>query len=73
MDSHGKPLSDEMLLALAVWLCSLPLVALLIGPWLGWPAALTAAAVLLVVALLACWGACGWKTVVRRPGGNDKR
>jgi uncharacterized membrane protein YqjE len=58
--------SDEMLLALAVWLCGLPLLTLIVLPWLGWPAALTAAAVLLLAALAACWGACGWKVVASR-------
>lgn len=63
---RGGSLSDEMLLALAVWLCSLPLVALLVLPWLGWQAALTVALALLTAALLACWGACGWKLASRQ-------
>jgi hypothetical protein len=73
MSSRRKPFSDEMLLALAVWLCGLPLVAIVIGPWLGWQGALTAAVGLLVVALLACWGACGWKRVRPKLEGTTNR
>ena len=72
MESRRGQLSDEMLLALAVWFCSLPLVAWLAGAWLGWQAALTSGVVLLIALLLACWGACGW-TIARRTQGNKHR
>jgi MFS family permease len=62
--------SDEMLLAFGVWACSLPLVAGLIGPWLGWRVALAVAGLLLIVALLACWGACGWQVAQRARSRN---
>jgi hypothetical protein len=71
MDDRRGRLSDEMLLALAVWLCSLPLVAALVIPWLGWPAALIIVLMLLLVTLVACWGACGWRAPVRPPRGQS--
>ena len=53
--------SDEMALALAVWLCSLPLVALVVIPLLGLKAAGIVALALFFVAMALCWGICGWK------------
>ena len=55
--------SDEMALALVVWLCSLPLVALIIIPLLGLNAAGLVAIALLFLAMAMCWGACGWKVL----------
>jgi hypothetical protein len=66
MPHHRGPYSDEMLLALALWLCSLPLVAIFVLPWLGLKAAAGLAAALFVVALLACWGACDRNLMGRR-------
>ncbi len=59
MTDRRWPYSDEMLLALALWLCSLPLVALFVIPFFGLKTAAGVAVALLLVALLACWGACG--------------
>ena len=53
--------SDEMLLAFAVWLCNLPLVALVVIPTFGWWAAGVTALALFFVFLVICWGVCGWK------------
>lgn len=53
--------SDSMILALAIWLCSLPLVLLIVVPLLGLTAAGIAALVLLLAALALCWGVCSWK------------
>ena len=53
--------SDSMTLALAIWLCSLPLVLLIVVPLLGWTAAGLAALVFLLVAMVLCWGVCSWK------------
>ena len=47
-----------MPLALAVWICTLPFVFLLVGPWLGIRAAITTALVLLIVMLAVCWVLC---------------
>lgn len=53
--------SEEMGLALLVWLCSLPLVALIVVPFFGLKTAGVAALVLFFIAMAMCWGACGWK------------
>lgn len=53
--------SDEMALAFVVWLCSLPLVALIVIPLFGLKTAGVVALVVFFVALAICWGACGWK------------
>lgn len=51
--------ADTMLLALALWLCALPLVAILVIPWFGLKAAALVALLLLFVTLILCWGVCG--------------
>ncbi len=53
--------SDTMLLAIGFWLCTLPLLALLILPTFGFEVAVGAALVLFLVALLICWAICGWR------------
>ena len=53
--------SDEMLLALAVWLCSLPLVALVVIPLFDLKVAGVTALALFLVVMAICWGVCGWK------------
>ena len=52
---------DEMALALVVWLCSLPLVALVVIPLFGLKVAGVVALALFFVAMAICWGICGWK------------
>lgn len=47
-----------MELTLGIWLCALPFVLLLLGPWLGFKVALAAAAVLAVVLMTVCWMLC---------------
>ncbi|MFQ5614098.1 MAG: hypothetical protein ACE5H9_18410 [Anaerolineae bacterium] len=47
-----------VILAVFVWLCTLPLVALLVVPFFGWGVGLTVAAVLLVIILSLCWLLC---------------
>lgn len=58
-----KPTFDfgDMALALVLWLCSLPLVALLIVPFWGWKIGAVAAVILFFFAMAICWGVCGWK------------
>ncbi len=53
--------SGDMALALVLWLCSLPLVALLVVPFLGFKVGAVAAVVLFFVSMAICWGICGWK------------
>lgn len=52
---------DDMALAVGIWLCTLPLVGLLVVPFFGLKAGLAAAAALFVAAIVICWGICGWK------------
>ena len=52
---------DEMALALVLWLCTLPLVGLLVIPLFGLKVAGIVALALLVAAVVICWGICSWK------------
>ena len=54
-----------MLLAFAVWLCTLPLVALILQPRLGWTGAGVVALALLVILLLVCRRLCSSEPVLR--------
>lgn len=51
--------SDTMALMIVLWICSLPLIALVILPLFGRTAAFTVALLLLPILLLFCWGICG--------------
>ncbi len=71
---------DTMGLLLAVWLCTLPFIALVIAPLFGVPAATIIAVMLLIVMLVVCWGRCipmavreyrEWKS--RRSSSNSSR
>ncbi len=53
--------SGDMALALVLWLCSLPLVALLVVPFFGLKVGAILAVVLFFVSMAICWGICGWK------------
>lgn len=52
---------DDMALAVAIWMCALPLVGLLVLPLFGLQIGLFVAAGLLVAALVICWDICSWK------------
>ena len=52
---------DDMALAVTIWMCTLPLVGLLVVPFFGLKAGLVAAAALFIAAMIICWGICGWK------------
>jgi hypothetical protein len=52
---------DDMALALVLWLCTLPLVGLLVIPFFGLKVGLVVAAVSFLITLTICWGVCGWK------------
>lgn len=64
MSAGGTPRAPRRLgwtpvqLTLYVWLCTPPLVAFLVAPWLGLRVALAAALLLLVAAGVACWALC---------------
>jgi len=53
--------SDSMLLALLIWLCSLPLTAFIVAPLFGLTAAGIVVLLLFFVVLAICWGVCSWK------------
>lgn len=59
--SHFYP--EDMALALVVWVCSLPLIALIVVPLFGSRVALFTAILLLILVMVVCWGICGWKLV----------
>ncbi len=48
-------------LTLLVWLCTLPLVALLVLPFFGWRVAGLVALGLLLILLPICWALCAVK------------
>lgn len=52
---------DDMALAIIIWLCTLPLVGLLVLPFFGLKVGLVVAAALFIAAMVICWGICGWK------------
>jgi|GEM_PF-106085 phosphatidylethanolamine N-methyltransferase (EC 2.1.1.17)/phosphatidyl-N-methylethanolamine N-methyltransferase (EC 2.1.1.71) len=50
--------SDAMITALLLWMCSLPVIALFILPYLGWSAAVGTGLGWLIVLLSLCWLMC---------------
>lgn len=64
--------SGDMALALVLWLCSLPLVALLIVPFLGVKVGAVIAIALFFIAMGICWGVCGWKVYRRYTGRRNQ-
>ena len=52
---------DDMALAIIIWMCTLPLVGLLVVPFFGLKVGLVAAAALFIAVIVICWGICGWK------------
>lgn len=61
-----------MLTSLLIWLCTLPIVGLLILPWLGIRVAIVIAAGLLVASVTACYGICSWQVIGQKRGGMDE-
>lgn len=52
---------DDMVLAIIIWMCTLPLVGLLVYPFFGLRISLLSLAGLLIAILLICRGICSWK------------
>ncbi len=52
---------DDMALAIIIWMCTLPLVSLLVFPFFGLKFSLLVSAGLLIVILVLCRGVCSWK------------
>lgn len=58
--------SEDMALALIIWICTLPLVAFVVAPLLGTRAAGFTALALFIIIMAACWGVCGWKLIRKK-------
>ncbi|MEX2161570.1 MAG: hypothetical protein WD751_06600 [Anaerolineales bacterium] len=48
--------ADDIALAIVLWVCSLPLIALIAAPAFGWKIAGLTAIILLALFLVLCWG-----------------
>lgn len=55
--------SDDMALALVMYICTLPLVVFVVSTILGKKVLGLTALALFVVIMAVCWGICGWKLV----------
>lgn len=49
---------EDLVVALPIWLCLLPLISILVVPLFGWHIGLAAAAILFILAMAICWGIC---------------
>ncbi len=61
MLKHFASHFDDMALAILIWMCTLPLVGLLMFPFFGLKIMLLVSAGLLIAILVLCWGVCSWK------------
>jgi len=52
---------DDMALAIVIWICTLPLVGLVVIPFFGLKVSLLVATGALIFILVICWGMCSWK------------
>lgn len=53
--------SNTMVWILAAWVCTLPLIGLVVVLLWGTKVGVTLAVSLLIALLLLCWGWCGWQ------------
>jgi hypothetical protein len=53
--------SEDMLLSIFIWLCTLPFIGFIVAPVWGIKLAALFALVVLLTILAVCWSACGWK------------
>ena len=60
-----------MFMALMIWLCVLPLLALVAVPLLGWQVAALLAGLLLIADTIVCWLLCSVR-IARAPAMCDK-
>jgi hypothetical protein len=63
----------DMALALVLWMCSLPLVGLLVVPFWGMKVGAVVAVVLFFVAMAICWGVCSWKIFNPKTKGGETK
>ena len=52
---------DDLALAIIIWMCTLPVVGLLVVPFFELKVGLVAAGALFIAVIVICWGICGWK------------
>jgi len=64
----GKRVIDigDMAVALTIWLCTLPFIGLLVIPLWGLRTAALVALIALIIAMVVCWGICGWKLFTQK-------
>jgi hypothetical protein len=55
--------SEDMLLSIVIWLCTLPFIALIVAPAWGVKMAGLFSLGVLVTILAVCWSLCGWKVL----------
>ncbi len=60
-----------LFLALVMWLCILPLLAILALPFLGWKVTVYLAGFLLVADMVACWFLCTFRVSQKPKGGKS--
>ncbi len=53
-----RPEFDTMALILAVWICTLPFIALVVVPMFGTPVGIGVAVALLILSMVVCWVLC---------------
>ena len=71
---HCPKFQDTTLfLTLALWLCTLPVLALVALPFLGWKVTVYLAGGLLVIDLVVCWSMCTFRMVQKSEGESLKR
>jgi hypothetical protein len=61
-----------MVTSLLLWLCTLPVIGVLILPWLGARVALIVAATLLLASVTACYAICTWRVAEPKRGARDE-
>jgi len=66
----GGDRHEVMLLSLVAWLCSLPLLALLVQPFLGWRTTAAVGLSWLILLLVECFVICLWRLPRRPHDGN---
>jgi len=61
-----------MTTSLLLWLCTLPLIGVLVLPWFGARVAAVVAGVLLVASATACYAICAWQVAGPKRGAHDE-
>ncbi|MDP2730609.1 MAG: hypothetical protein Q8O55_08995 [Dehalococcoidales bacterium] len=65
-----KLIDIKIFLALALWVCTLPLVVIIALPFLGLKITLYLAGLLLLADLVACWFLCTFRAPQKPAGGK---